>query len=283
MAAVSGAGRSERLATSAAADHGDASSSASNASHARPLDASAAPLACAATRNMARAHRGGSLSSLAACCSPQISSVAGRQRREPRRVCQDRPASAVEGASRSSSAARLESRCRVPHAPCSRARRQTCSRTATALLWFYCFMMPSVRSVPPHMRACPGPLDGKDSELCKSRGTATFSAAPYRSPAGVKGSKCFVQAGIMNCTVKLSSGRVLVAVQRQGGFAGQAAVSYSTASGSAESGLDFLPASGRLSWGPFRVLLPALSCMCMIVHACAYVGMQVGASDCMGL
>ena len=122
-------------------------------------------------------------------------------------------------------------------------------------------MMPSVRSVPPHLRACPGPLDGKDSQKCQSIGTATFSAAHYRSPAGVQSSKCFEQAGIMNCTVRLSEGRVLVTVQRQGGFAGQAAVAYLTASGSAESGLDFLPASGKLSWDPFRVVLPTLSCI----------------------
>lgn len=49
----------------------------------------------------------------------------------------------------------------------SRNRQSTVSSLAM-LLWFYCFILglaPTVRSVRPHLRACPGPLDGGNASV----------------------------------------------------------------------------------------------------------------------
>lgn len=239
-------------------DGDEDSSSVSEAAH-KKVDWTAGQQACAAARNTVQPLKGGSLLCLAARRLLHAGAGERRERLEILEGCQDRPAPALKVVSRSWRGAHPPSHCRAPLPLHRRDRSRRCSHAVSALLSFYCFtmgLMPSVRSVPPHLRACPGPLDGGDSQKCQATGTVTLSAGHYRSAAGVKSSKCSVIAGIMNCTARLSEGRVLVTVKRQGGFAGPGGVAFTTASGSAESGLDFLATSGELSWGPFQVLLP---------------------------
>ena len=275
---------SQRLAATSVAearpccDGDEDSNSVSEAAHTQALDWTAEQQAFAAARNTVQALKDGSC--LAARHSPHACAGGRRERIGTLEECQDRPEYALEVVSRSWRGAHPPGRCRAPHLLHRSDRSRRCSYAVSALLWFYCFtmgLMPSVRSVPPHLRACPGPLDGRDSQMCQSRGTVTFSAGHYRSAAGDKSSKCSVIAGIMNCTARLSEGRVLVTVQRQGGFAGPGGVSFSTASGSAESSLDFIAASGELSWGPFQVLLPTCP-MSACLYVCSRVGIHAGVS-----
>jgi hypothetical protein len=277
---------SQRLAATSVAearpccDGDEGSSSVSEAAHTQALDWTADQQACAAARNTVQPLKGGSLLRLAARHSPHACAGGWRERFATLEKCQDRPAPALEFVSKSWRGEHPPSRRRAPHPLHRSDRSRRCSHAVSTLLWFYCFtmgLMPSVRSVPPHLRACPGPLDGRDSQMCQSRGTVTFSAGHYRSAAGDKSSKCSVIAGIMNCTARLSEGRVLVTVQRQGGFAGPGGVSFSTASGSAESSLDFIAASGELSWGPFQVLLPTCP-MSACLYVCSRVGIHAGVS-----
>ena len=137
--------------------------------------------------------------------------------------------------------------------------------SAAALFWLYCVVLdvvPTVRSVPPHQRACPGPLD-RSSEVgaCLARGRATLSDKPFRTVGGKRSSSdCRLQSGILNCVVRLSAGSVVLPVYRDGGFAGAGSISFSTIAGSAHSGVLFQPSTGSISWDSFRVRLhPSLA------------------------
>jgi len=133
-----------------------------------------------------------------------------------------------------------------------------CSRTPLAmLLWLYCLafgIVPSVRSVPPHQRACPGPIDRQvGAGACSVQGRATLSDKAVRRSGGVRSTGCQLQSGILKCLVRLSAGTVVVPVYRDGGFAGAGSVSYSTAAGTARSGVEFHARSGSIHWDSFRV------------------------------
>jgi hypothetical protein len=136
-----------------------------------------------------------------------------------------------------------------------------CPRASVAaLLWLYCVVLgvvPTVRSVPPHQRACPGPLDRSSGVgACLARGRATLSDKPFRTVGGTRSSSdCRLQSGILKCLVRLSAGNVVLPVYRDGGFAGAGSISYSTIAGSAHSGVLFQPSTGSISWDSFRVLL----------------------------
>jgi hypothetical protein len=65
-------------------------------------------------------------------------------------------------------ARRSGDRVRLRRRMLSSSTRHLEASSLAMLLWFYCFILgqaPTVRSVPPHLRACPGPLDGGDSRV----------------------------------------------------------------------------------------------------------------------
>ena len=152
--------------------------------------------------------------------------------------------------------------------------RRCCKASDVMLLWFIYYisagLAPSlVYSVPPHLRACPGPLT-KDARECKASGTATLSAVPFRSRNGIMSSNCDIVDGILQCIVQLSAGSVIIPVHRHGGFAGEGSVSYATFPGSAKSNLQFHASSGVISWAPLRVsrypcLVPCASLPCLFL------------------
>ena len=139
-------------------------------------------------------------------------------------------------------------------------RTQACSCTSFAtLLWVYCFasgVVPSVRSVPPHQRACPGPLDKSVGiGACRTQGTATLSDKVFRTEGGERSSDCHLHFEILKCLVRLSAGMVIIPVYRDGGFSGTGSVRFSTIAGTAQSDVLFRPNSGSISWESFRVRL----------------------------
>eukprot|EP00961_Rhodomonas_salina_P039367 529148-Rhodomonas_salina.1 len=85
-------------------------------------------------------------------------------------------------------------------------------------------------AAPPHLRACPGPLDDGNAFLCGIPGNVTFAKAIQE--------------------VRLSAGQAFISVSRVGGFLGSGVVSYETVNNTARAGIEFVATEGALSWSP---------------------------------
>jgi len=99
-----------------------------------------------------------------------------------------------------------------------------------ALLCFGAGMLPggSALGPPPHLRACPGPLDGGDGAICAIKGNTSMAEATAQG--------------------LISQGRAILKVFRLGGFGGQASIEYELVNGTARGGIDFVASGGVVTW-----------------------------------
>jgi hypothetical protein len=111
-------------------------------------------------------------------------------------------------------------------------RRSTASRrlvTAVVLFLGGCVLQgASALGPPPHLRACPGPLDQGSGSICATSGNASMAEA--------------VAEGT------ISTGKVVLKVNRLGGFGGEGGIAYVLVNGTARAGIDFLGTRGVIRW-----------------------------------